>query len=54
VTTALGRAQPGTDALAVPDGPRRLPGSPAYSRTLGGRSRSNMWTVSTKRTVLVW
>ena len=30
------------------------PGRPAYSRTLGGRSRSNMWTVSTKRTVLVW
>jgi hypothetical protein len=26
----------------------------AYSRTLGGRSRSNMWTVSTNRTVLVW
>ena len=54
MTVALGPAQPGTDSLAVPDGPRRLPGSPAYSRTLGGRSRSNMWTVSTKRTVLVW
>ena len=34
--------------------PGGRPRLPPYSRTAGGRSRSNMWTVSTKRTCLVW
>ena len=34
--------------------PRAARHARPYSRTAGGRSRSNMWTVSTNRTCLVW
>ncbi len=60
VTTARARAanREGPDAVRpiarwdarAGAGPRL----PDYSRTAGGRLRSNMWTVSTKRTCLVW
>ena len=48
-----GTASGGAARLTVE--PRRSrSGLQSYSRTAGGRSRSNMWTVSTNRTCLVW
>ena len=45
--TPSGRSRPGTARA----GARSADGQ---SRTAGGRSRSNMWTVSTNRTCLLW
>jgi len=60
VTTARARAAtardptPSARSRAGMRAPAAGPRLPDYSRTAGGRLRSNMWTVSTKRTCLVW